>query len=425
MYTLPNTCTLKNYFLFLLTVLAETGPTHGTSIENVTMLLNDLLLSGNYSKYVRPVQIQSTVLEVKVGFHLISILGFDEIEDQLTSKSIISVFWEDEFLSWNPDEYGGVESFNVPSDMIWIPTIIMTSANNELSKFDVKGDNLRLYSNGTISWLHADVYKSRCLANVRNFPLDVQSCNMYFSGLGYLPTEFRMSKGVLAEFPEEFDNGQWTRDGVLVSYDPLPSTIIPIMTVTIIFHRKYLYMVLNILIPIVMLNCLCILGFFIPTESGEKITYGVTLLLSNTVFLLLLSDNLPKISDPVPTVCVYLIVSMMNSLFICLSTIVNVRIFNKTGKVTGFGLRIIHAKLCCHQEQPSSVDQGRVEVVRSQNQSTRNVGDITGSDMIRCGDEKYTWKDVSRKLDKLLFFSFTVFMIVVNITFVIYINFSV
>lgn len=385
------------------------------SAQNVTNLQGDLLLSGRYSKYIRPVQNQKAVLELTVGFHLISILGFDEIDNQLTMKGVLHASWVDEFLFWNPEDYGETESFNVPSNMVWMPNIIMTSSNGELGRFDVKGDNLRLYSNGTLQWVHADVYKSRCLANVKNLPLDVQSCTVYFTAFGYLPTEFRMTEKKTDTFKEEFDNGQWTRDSVSVSFDILPSSSLSVMSVSIRFHRKYQYMLLNILIPIVVLNCLCILVFFVPAECGEKVVYTVTLLLSNTVFLLLLSDNLPKISDPVPTVCVYLIVSMLNSLLICLCTIVNVRIFYRDGEVPKFWQNAVAFEFCCRQNSLGNK-------VRHADRSTGETDENSDHDVIKCADNGCFWKDVSRKIDRVLVYLFTVFLFIVNITFVIYIN---
>ena len=412
----------KTFLYMFLVLLSATDLSYSASAENVTSLLNKLLFKSNYSKYVRPVQNQSTVVELKVGFHLISILSFDEIADELTFKGLIYSAWTDEFLRWNPDDYDGIESINVPSDMIWIPNFIMTSTVKDLERFDVKGDNFRLYSNGTIGWLHVDVFKSRCLANVQNFPLDRQTCYIYYTGVGYLPTECQIKEGTSLATVEEFDNGQWRRESVSMSYDPLPSTNMPLLKVKIEFQRKYQYMVLNILIPIFMLNCLCNLVFFIPAESGEKVTYCVTLLLSNTVFLLLLSDNLPKISDPVPSVCIYLIVSMMNSLFICLCTIVNLRIFNRTGEVTPFWRKVVYLgwnRIIMKGRHSTETDQGCTENELDCGQSSREDNQ---ANIIQYTDNTCTWKDVSRKNDRVLFCIFTIIMIAVNTSFVILIN---
>lgn len=42
-----------------------------------------------------------------------------------------------------------------------------------------------------------------------------------------------------------------------------------------------------------------LLGFTLPPDSGEKLTLGVTILLSLTVFMLQLTEALPPTSDAV------------------------------------------------------------------------------------------------------------------------------
>lgn len=45
-----------------------------------------------------------------------------------------------------------------------------------------------------------------------------------------------------------------------------------------------------------------LLGFTLPPDSGEKLTLGVTILLSMTVFLLQLTETLPATSDTVSAI---------------------------------------------------------------------------------------------------------------------------
>lgn len=33
--------------------------------------------------------------------------------------------WSDYKLKWDPSEYGGIESINVPAEQIWIPDIVL------------------------------------------------------------------------------------------------------------------------------------------------------------------------------------------------------------------------------------------------------------------------------------------------------------
>jgi hypothetical protein len=60
------------------------------------------------------------------------------------------------------------------------------------------------------------------------------------------------------------------------------------------------------------MSALTILGFFLPVESGERMNVGVTVLLSLTVILLLLAEELPATSEVVPLISRYYTITMVN-----------------------------------------------------------------------------------------------------------------
>ncbi len=68
------------------------------------------------------------------------------------------------------------------------------------------------------------------------------------------------------------------------------------------FSRKPMYYVINVVAPTLCLSMLVLLVLRLPAESGEKISMGVTLLLSFAVYMLLVSDSVPVTSDSVPVI---------------------------------------------------------------------------------------------------------------------------
>ena len=59
---------------------------------------------------------------------------------------------------------------------------------------------------------------------------------------------------------------------------------------------------LNIILPCVSLNVLSLLAFCLPPDAGEKVTLGITVLLSYSVFMLLVAENMPPTSEFVPLI---------------------------------------------------------------------------------------------------------------------------
>lgn len=65
-------------------------------------------------------------------------------------------------------------------------------------------------------------------------------------------------------------------------------------------RRMPFYYIMNIAIPILVLSLLSVTVFWLPPNSGEKVSLSVTVFLSFTVFSVLIVSNLPVSSDSYP-----------------------------------------------------------------------------------------------------------------------------
>jgi len=85
------------------------------------------------------------------------------------------------------------------------------------------------------------------------------------------------------------------RSGLLNDQEPFPD-------VTFILHirRRTLYYMYNVVFPCVIMSALTLLVFCLPPDSGEKVTMGITVLLSFSVFLLRMGEDLPETSEFIP-----------------------------------------------------------------------------------------------------------------------------
>lgn len=78
--------------------------------------------------------------------------------------------------------------------------------------------------------------------------------------------------------------------------------LFPDITFNITLRRKTLFYTVNLIIPCVGISFLTVLTFYLPSESGEKISLCISILLSLTVFVLLLNDLIPPTSLVVPLI---------------------------------------------------------------------------------------------------------------------------
>ena len=78
--------------------------------------------------------------------------------------------------------------------------------------------------------------------------------------------------------------------------------LFPNVSYFVIFRRQYLYYFINLIMPCSLITIISILVFYLPPESGEKMSLGVTVLLSLCVFLLMVSERMPATSETVPLI---------------------------------------------------------------------------------------------------------------------------
>ena len=97
------------------------------------------------------------------------------------------------------------------------------------------------------------------------------------------------------------------------------------ITFNITMRRKTLFHTVNLIIPCVAISFLTVLVFYLPSDSGEKITLCISILLSLTVFFLLLAEIIPPTSLVVPLIGKYLLFTMI---LVTLSIIVTVIVLN-------------------------------------------------------------------------------------------------
>jgi nicotinic acetylcholine receptor len=83
------------------------------------------------------------------------------------------------------------------------------------------------------------------------------------------------------------------------------------ITFNLTMRRKTLFYTVNLIIPCVGITFLTVLVFYLPSDSGEKVSLCVSILLSLTVFFLLLAEIIPPTSLAVPLLGKYLLFTMI------------------------------------------------------------------------------------------------------------------
>ncbi|XP_059160025.1 acetylcholine receptor subunit alpha-like isoform X2 [Physella acuta] len=308
--------------------------------ENAKRLYDDLLRRSGYNKLIRPVGNNTDKLVVKMGIRLSQLIDIDEKNQIMTTNVWLRQEWTDKKLTWLAAEYGGVDHLYVPSEHIWLPDIVLY--NNADGNYEVTlMTKATIHSNGHVVWEPPAIYKSSCTIDVEFFPFDEQRCKMKFGSWTYDGDQVDLVH-ICAKTNEAnvtIKNGIDLRDFYpSVEWDilevdavknirmyPCCSERYPDITFSVRMRRKTLFHTVNLIIPCVAISCLTVLVFYLPSDSGEKITLCISILLSLTVFFLLLAEIIPPTSIVVPLIGKYLLFTMI---LVTLSIIVTVIVLN-------------------------------------------------------------------------------------------------
>lgn len=166
--------------------------------------------------------------------------------------------------------------------------------------------NVVIRHDGQIMWDAPAITKSSCKVDVSFFPFDTQQCRLTYGSWTYNGNQLDILNAMdSADLADLVDNVEWEVLGMpakrnIVLYgccaDPYPD-----VTYTLKLKRRASFYVFNLLIPCVMISFLAPLGFYLPADSGEKVSLGVTVMLALTVFQLLVAEIMPP-SENVPLI---------------------------------------------------------------------------------------------------------------------------
>nr|AKO69818.1 nicotinic acetylcholine receptor alpha 6 subunit isoform 3b8a [Lucilia cuprina] len=271
-------------------------------------LLNHLL--STYNTLERPVANESEPLEVKFGLTLQQIIDVDEKNQLLITNLWLSLEWNDYNLRWNDSEYGGVKDLRITPNKLWKPDVLMYNSADE--GFDgTYHTNIVVKHGGSCLYVPPGIFKSTCKMDITWFPFDDQHCEMKFGSWTYDGNQLDLvlsseDGGDLSDF---ITNGEWYLIAMpgkknTIVYACCPEPYVDV-TFTIQIRRRTLYYFFNLIVPCVLISSMALLGFTLPPDSGEKLTLGVTILLSLTVFLNLVAESMPTTSDAVPLIGTY------------------------------------------------------------------------------------------------------------------------
>ncbi|KFD72502.1 hypothetical protein M514_04061 [Trichuris suis] len=286
--------------------------------------------------------------------------------------------WKDQFLHWDPKLYGGIDSIIVPYHMVWLPDTYLYNGY-ELKHFHLTAVYVELYSlemelqkserrinvilslqsdhqkirylsdmsniteSATVTFRYPAIYKFTCYMNILYYPFDWQFCRMTFGSWMFDATQIDYFPYAQDVFLEDYiEHSEWTlvsfkTKRVLKDYQCCVNPF-SLLYCDLILARKPWFSLVNLIIPTAIINFVSLFGIFSPTTTTghrtEKINLGITTLLTMSILLLMVSQEMPTTSDFIPFIgWFYLSVIILISFATLLSTaVIEIQLQARYGK---------------------------------------------------------------------------------------------
>ncbi|XP_046579387.1 neuronal acetylcholine receptor subunit alpha-3-like [Haliotis rubra] len=297
---------MPQVYLILLLIVSTRQSAFSASVDDLHRLRNHLF--NNYTPDVRPLLNQSQPLLMDVNFQFQRIHRIDNTQNEFSIRGILSLAWKDEFLVWKSADFGGLRHYHPKKGDVWTPSFLNGDGIEDQEVMETITRRV-LYKNGSVVVHVPGYFSTFCNFDMTYFPFDSQTCNIKLNSLDHFAEEleFRpVSKQVTTI--GNYKDAEWTVDWTMLTSDQI--NIAPHrysrISVMLKVARKPLFAILNIVIPIVTISVLSMMVFLVPVESGEKLSFSLSALLSLAVFMSFISEQIPASSEKPPLLVIYL-----------------------------------------------------------------------------------------------------------------------
>uniref|UniRef100_A0A3P8QRG9 5-hydroxytryptamine (serotonin) receptor 3B n=1 Tax=Astatotilapia calliptera TaxID=8154 RepID=A0A3P8QRG9_ASTCA len=294
-------------------------------------------LLRNYDCGVRPVHNWTTPTTVYIDLTLRSVLDVDGKTQSITTSIWYRQVWTDEFLVWDPDEFEGIKEISLSSEAIWIPDVIISEFVDEGKSPPIP--YVYVNSSGSVKNKRPIQAVLACTLEMYAFPFDKQNCSLTFRSLLHSVQEINLAllrnENTTAKDRKQFMNdGEWELLSIPSRYrlSQQNETEYAYIQFNVLIRRRPLLYVVGLLIPSIFLMLVDVMSFYLPLNSGTRITFKISILLGYTVFRVNMTDELPVTAVRTSLIGVFFVVCMALLMLSLIKSILVVKLLHYSEK---------------------------------------------------------------------------------------------
>ncbi|XP_061153867.1 5-hydroxytryptamine receptor 3E-like [Syngnathus typhle] len=261
---------------------------------------------------IRPVTNMTTPTNVGLHFLLFAILGVNEKAQLLTTFLWQKFSWQNEFVTWDPDQCG-TDKITLPREKFWLPDLVIREFMDQDKAPIVP--YVQLYSDGKMLDAKPARVVSSCNLDIYTFPFDIQNCSLTYGSFVNLASIMKLSLSMPDDTITAISKkvmttlGEWELLNItVVDHDhqnDSEEAYVDELKFYIQLRRRSTQYVVTLLIPSGFLLTVDLFSFLLPPQNVDRSSFKMTLILGYTVFLLIMNDLLPITGNSIPLINVF------------------------------------------------------------------------------------------------------------------------
>lgn len=357
------------------------GGCYSQSLQNVTALHKHLLNDYRNSPIIRPILNQKDPVNVHLHLYLHRLVKFDEINGLIYIIATLGMAWIDEIKVWDSGHFG-LSKIHFMGSEVWTPDIRLINQGGQLLsvRCTAPEDEVTYDDKGNAYCFIAHQFVISCSPNMFRFPFDEHTCPLLFQTKAPVSEILLVAPKLITDIHFVSTFLQWKLTPLNFELSRDETLFIPQVTYFVLLQRNPYFILLNVVLPNCLLGVLHFLVFYLPIESGERISYSCTIYLAIIVFISNISSLLPQTSNPISVFNVIMFSQLCFSSCVMAAVIIITRVYYID---EGTRMSALVKKVCLTRG-------GQLHRVK-----------LNGIN---------PWKEIGKSMDRLMFYIFLFFM---------------
>ncbi|XP_046581888.1 neuronal acetylcholine receptor subunit beta-4-like [Haliotis rubra] len=235
--------------------------------------------------------------QVNISMLPMSISNLNAAEQTFTFSAGFSTTWLDRNLAWNKTDYENITKVTISEKHVWTPVFAIPNALEDVTMSSKQLPKINMYGITTLQFLEG--FKTTCQIDITLYPFDQQRCSILFTPANNFDLVISTTGSIIQGLPSFFiENSEWELVDILAKDVHVNKPgISSVASFEFLLKRKSMFYIVSIIFPMTLLSLLNACVFLLPADSGEKMSYLISIFVSYAVFMNFVNDSIPKSGD--------------------------------------------------------------------------------------------------------------------------------